>query len=241
MAQRARKANPRTRILRAHLSRLKSIDDFLKRKDGSVEVVIYQDFVDVINQIGNIIQTDLSFLYANVDHKGVVYVNVAIMRLRVSQALSYIGESLSTELATEQTSMILGSLIDKELRARCADLLLADAGFDRAVNQATLVLEERIRRRVGNALAGSLTAADLTNKMIKGDPSQSILILSGDAGEQRGFADIIRGIMAAHRNPTHHSIYDISQLDAARICAYIDVLLEIIDNAKVKPPTSSLI
>jgi uncharacterized protein (TIGR02391 family) len=165
-------------------------------------------------------------------------VDVPALGLRISQALSYFSESLSTELGTEQTNMILNSLRDPELRTRAADLLLADGEFDRAVNQATQVLEERIRKRVGTALAGNMTAADLSNKMIKGDPSQSVLVLSSDAGEQRGFADIIRGIMAAHRNPTHHFIYDMSQLDAARICAYIDVLLEIIDKAKVNSPAA---
>jgi hypothetical protein len=223
----------RDRGLRAHLSRLKSIDDFFKIKEASVDLVVYRDFVDIIDKIGAIIKQDISFLHKNVDHQGMVYINAPILKLRVSQALSYITESLSAELGIEQTNMILNSLRDSELRGRAADLLIADAEFDRAVNQATLVLEERIRRKVGPALAGKMTGADLSNQMIKRDPSESVLVLSNDSGEQQGFADIIRGIMAAHRNPTHHFIYDMSQLDAARICAYIDVLLEIIDKAKV--------
>jgi hypothetical protein len=38
-------------------------------------------------------------------------------------------------------------LSDLELRERCEDLLLASANFDRATNQATLVLEDRIRKK----------------------------------------------------------------------------------------------
>ncbi len=39
------------------------------------------------------------------------------------------------------------SLADTELKQRCSDILKAPAHFDRVVNQATLVLEDRIRKR----------------------------------------------------------------------------------------------
>jgi Protein of unknown function (Hypoth_ymh) len=80
-----------------------------------------------------------------------------------------------------------------------------------------------------------LTGAQLVNHILKGESEKSLLILSTVDGEQRGFTDIIRGIMAAHRNPTHHTLYSISQTDAARICAYIDVILEVISNGKINP------
>ena len=69
--------------------------------------------------------------------------------------------------------------------------------------------------------------------MVKSERSKSPLVLGSNDGEQRGFADIIRGIMAAHRNPTHHTLYSINQSDAAKICAYIDVILDVINNGTV--------
>ena len=123
------------------------------------------------------------------------------------------------------------TLRDKQLRDRCVDLLIADDNFDRAVSEATRVLEDRIRKK--STLEGTLSGAQLVNAAIKSEKNKSVLILSDDEGEQRGFADIMRGIMAAHRNRAHHFIYDMSRTDAASICAYIDVLLEIIDKSKV--------
>jgi len=35
---------------------------------------------------------------------------------------------------------------DQQLRSRCQDILMASANFDRPINQATLVLEDRIRK-----------------------------------------------------------------------------------------------
>lgn len=129
--------------------------------------------------------------------------------------------------------MALDSLRDKELKERCTDLLRANDHYDRAVNQATLVLEARLRQRSNSP--SQLTGVSLVNHLLKVESDKSPIILSSDDGEQRGFTDIVRGIMAAHRNPTHHNLYSISQTDAARICAYIDVILEVISNAKVNP------
>jgi hypothetical protein len=58
--------------------------------------------------------------------------------------------------------------------------------------------------------------ADLRRSLIKAERDKSPLVLSTTASnEVLGIS--IRGIMIAHRNPTHHTIYTISQLDAARI------------------------
>jgi uncharacterized protein (TIGR02391 family) len=150
---------------------------------------------------------------------------------RIAQALAYLTECYAEELGLAQTKQVTESLRDKQLRDRCVDLLIADDNFDRAVSEATRVLEDRIRNKSG--LVGSLSGAALVNAAIKQEKDKSVLILSDDEGEQRGFADIMRGFMAAHRNRAHHFIYNMSRTDAANICAYIDVLLEIIDKSKV--------
>lgn len=225
------------RKVRAHIARLNVLAaelDELYKGSSLIPNSYLADFQDIIAQIGAMIGEKCSFLSdyvaTNLGHD----VYTASLRLRVKQAISFFNEAYAKELGFEQVNITLDGLRDRILKDRCADLLRANGHFDRAVNQATLVLEDRLRQK--SPLAQGLTGVQLVNALIKAEREKSPLILSSDDGEQRGFADIARGIMAAHRNPTHHSIYAISQLDAARICAYIDVLLEIIDDAKPNAP-----
>ena len=160
--------------------------------------------------------------------------NLLIIRIR--QALSFVNETFAKELGLEQVNLTLDNLKDVELKSRCADLLRAHDHFERAVNIATTVLEDRLRQKTGQTT--TVSGADLVNNFVKSEISKSPLVLGSNDGEQRGFADIIRGIMAAHRNPTHHTLYSINQLDAARICAYVDVILGVINNGKVNKDLS---
>lgn len=124
---------------------------------------------------------------------------------------------------------------DTELRARCIDLLLMKSKFDRPINQATLVLEERIRTR--SQPQSSLVGENLVNFAFKDDPNTTVLrVDGGGTDDQRGFTQILRGIFPAFRNKTHHHITDsFSREDAIRVCAFIDVLLRVVDSStKVK-------
>ncbi len=123
---------------------------------------------------------------------------------------------------------------DQDLKDRCGDILMAKSKFDRPINQATLVLEDRIRtkaqpsrRLVGEQLVGYAFNANL---------SKTILKISGVEDDQRGFTDILRGIVPAFRNKTHHQLFDaFTREEALRVCGFIDVLLRIVDGAeKVK-------
>jgi uncharacterized protein (TIGR02391 family) len=217
------------RDFRAQLSRLRIAADHLKGKNGPIDVEFLHDFQDIVDRVKILLGSDVSFLYSSISHGS--YVSGSVLQTRMAQALAYLTERYAEELGLAQTKQVTDSLRDKQLRDRCVDLLIADDNFDRAVSEATRVLEDRIRKR--SALEGSLSGAQLVNAAIKSEKDKSVLILSEDEGEQRGFADIMRGIMAAHRNRAHHFIYNMSRTDAANICAYIDVLLEIIDKSKV--------
>ena len=127
----------------------------------------------------------------------------------------------------------IASLIqDVELRERCADLLVANKHFDRAINQATLVLEDRIRHKaqppkklVGENLVGFALNEELTKTFLQ--------VSSGDSDDQRGFTQILRGIVPTFRNKTHHHVTaSFSREDAMRVCGFIDVLLRIVDSAQ---------
>ena len=127
---------------------------------------------------------------------------------------------------------LFNSIRDGELRSRCSDLLSAPDKFDRPINQATQVLEDRIRER--SRTNAGLIGADLVNKVIKSDPKKTMLLLSDDDGEQEGFSHIIRGMVGAFRNPTHHGIGDhFSREEGLKACGFADNLLQVIDEAKV--------
>jgi len=127
---------------------------------------------------------------------------------------------------------LYGSLEDEELRKRCADILLGKDSFDRAVNQATEVLEKRMSLKAGDK--SGLTGTQLANAYVKAKPDESKLVFSGDSSEQEGFSHVLRGVMFAFRNTTHHSPSDTwTREDAYKVCAFVDYLLKRLEGARV--------
>lgn len=123
---------------------------------------------------------------------------------------------------------------DDELKDRCENLILAKSNFDIAINQATLILEDRIRKKAPPPK--HLVGVDLVSYAINGDLSKTILQVSSKSSEQQGFADILRGFVLAFRNKTHHHIIDtFTREEALKVCGFIDILLGVIDNAKSIP------
>ena len=120
---------------------------------------------------------------------------------------------------------------DAELRSRCGDILLAAGNFDRPVNQATLVLEDRIRKKAQPPK--KLVGEGLVGYAFNEDIARTILAVPGnDADDQRGFTQILRGVVPAFRNRTHHHITNtFSREEALRVCGFIDVLLRVVDNS----------
>lgn len=120
---------------------------------------------------------------------------------------------------------------DQELRSRCQDILMASANFDRPINQATLVLEDRIRKKAQPAQ--KLVGENLVGYAFNEEISKTVLRVAGnDSDDQRGFTQMLRGIFAAFRNKTHHHIIkNFSREEAMRVCGFIDVLLRVVDNS----------
>jgi hypothetical protein len=55
---------------------------------------------------------------------------------------------------------------------------------------------------------------------------------SGQADDQRGFTQILRGIVPAFRNHTHHHVSDsFSQEEAILVVGFIDVLLRLVEGS----------
>jgi len=124
---------------------------------------------------------------------------------------------------------------DPELHDRWQDILRASKNFDRPINQATLILEDRIRKKA--QLPKKLTGENLVSQAFNEQLAKTVLhVASNDPDDQRGFTEILRGIVPAFRNLTHHHVTDIfSRQDALRVCGFIDVLLRVVDGStKVK-------
>lgn len=142
------------------------------------------------------------------------------MRANVNRALAFAGLAVNadgTVVGAEQ----VGTLSEaqrraKELRADltareihpavlkfCSEELVADNYFH-AVLEATKSVADKLRRRAGLTEDGM----QLVDKTLAGDsPRVRINALNSESerNEQRGFANLVRGIFGMFRNPTAHS------------------------------------
>jgi len=150
---------------------------------------------------------------------------------KLSQAIGYLEYACNLGSATIEIGSIYNSIEDGELRSRCSDLLSAPGNFDRVVNQATQVLESRIRKTTG--AASSQTGTQLVNTYFQTDVSKTPFILSDDPDEHEGFCHVLRGVMLAYRNPSHHSTTTkYTREDALIVCSFIDILLRTTEKAR---------
>jgi len=124
-------------------------------------------------------------------------------------------------------------LSDEELKRRCTRMLTAKDSFDSAFREATTVLDDRLKKLA--QIKGKINPDALVAKTLH--PSKAILVVSEYDDEQEGFFNLVKGLMAAFRNPTHHSLNDkLTREDALRFCGFIDALLTILGQARVNLP-----
>lgn len=123
------------------------------------------------------------------------------------------------------------NLQDPVLKSRCQPGLIGSKNFDIPVNQATLVLEDRIRTKAkpqkkmsGDNLVGYAYNEELAKTVLS--------VASNDPEDQRGFTQILRGMVPAFRNKTHHNLMtNFSREEATQVCGFVDVLLRVVDNS----------
>lgn len=223
--------------LRGCYARLKGLEraiPILSPIDGSFA----HDLNDIVALLKSLIgdEADPFFLPPNnirTSSNGRRYCDRDPVLAKLLQALSYLEHVYQVTSQIMEIGSIYNSIRDNELKARCADLLSAPSAFDRVINQATLVLEDRLRRRSGKG--SDLIGNALVNETIKRDLGSTTLKFSDDQGEQEGIANILRGIMGAFRNPTHHQISErFDREEALKFCAFIDNLLRLIEEAQLK-------
>lgn len=214
--------------------RLKGLKDIVPT-DSYIAIELINDYNSIIDEVQKTVSEDLK-IFKVIDYKLIkgdydsTFSSYLINKLyQLIPFLEY-GYKLSEEVI--EIGSIYNSIKDEELKNRCADILSAPNNFDRVINQATQVLEDRIRTKSG--LDRSFVGVKLISKALNADRSISVLIVSENNEEHEGFCHICRGIMLAFRNPTHHYLSDsFEREDALKFTAFIDNLLKILHKCKV--------
>lgn len=124
---------------------------------------------------------------------------------------------------------------DADLAERCADLIDADAHYDRVIREASTILESRVRHRTG------LSADSGVPLMQQAFSAKNPVIrLSDHAGEQQGAMEIYTGVLRLFRNGVGHRLVGtITQERALQFAVMVDLLLAMINEASVTPPDAS--
>ncbi len=225
------------RIIEGNYARLKGLRDtaivkpnYLSRDFGKGYEFILADLRDYLDDGFNGFGLS-EYGYWSRDADDSTY-NKSSFISKVSQLISYLEAVHNASNRIVEIGSVYNLIKDDELKSRCADLLSASDHFDRVINQATQVLEDRIKAKAPQFSAE--TGAVLINKAIKQEQSDSVIVFSQDANEQHGYASLFRGIVAVFRNPSHHQLLDnVTREEALQICAFIDNLLRLLNNATV--------
>jgi len=213
--------------------RLKGMRD-LSYAQHYFSIKVIDDYNNVVEKISKIINENLEdFKVVNAPiYMGGKETNSQSLQSKLLQFLSYLEYGYKLLEKVIEIGSVYNSIVDDELRARCSDILSAPSNFDRVINQATLVLEDRIRTKAG--VGKDLVGVNLVNKVLNSDMDRTILLVSDSSEEHEGICHICRGIMLSFRNPTHHFLSDdITREDALKLTAFIDYLLKIINECKI--------
>lgn len=143
----------------------------------------------------------------------------------------------NTVLSEEIEPVLL--IKDEALRKRCLDLLEAPGNFDRVINQATQVLEARLRDSLSYEKLCEVIpetrehiGEPLANKLLS--PSKPVIVISDKQIERAAFHKMVVGIIAYLRNPSHHSLDDKTEWSLAwSVVGIIDSLLSQLQNSYI--------
>ncbi len=222
--------------LKAPYGRLKGIRDLLAIY-STIPNHVGEDYNQIVDNVSDIVEEDCSpFLMSSDSFRNTGlkegFLPSRVIQSKLFQLMSYLESTYNLGGEVIEVGSIYNSIKDEELKSRCSDILSSPSNFDRVINQATLVLEDRIRKK---SKLNDLVGVNLVNKAINSDLERSVLQTSDDAEEHEGISHICRGIVLSFRNPTHHKVIgNYTREDALKFCAFVDLLLAIIEKSKLK-------
>lgn len=126
--------------------------------------------------------------------------------------------------------------LEEELVRRCGHLIHLGA-FDEAVRSAFVLLEERLRRAVGQEGMTGTQLANFAFNTTKGPLSER---LSHSPGEKEGLRELYAGAFKLFRNPTAHGVVEYSAAEGKAIISLVDLLLGLVKRAGELPPPGLL-
>lgn len=203
--------------------------------NGSIPEKVVRQYNDYIAELEEILGENLDSYKIIIYDFQEGYIGCYEIMFQINQILKYL-ENMhinSSEYQISKVGYLYNSIEDKELHDRCGDILLGETAFDRAINQATQILEDRIKKKAGLEKT-VLTGLPLVSKAIHPKIENTILKFSDDPTIQEGYAFLFKGIISVYRNQTHHSLnFKCNREYALKFCAYIDELLKNIDRSIV--------
>jgi len=209
----------------------------LSMSSSVVSVTVIDDYNNAVDKISEIVGEKLDN-FKITDHSTFIHVysqNEVLIRALQYKLFSFLGYlEYGYKLADKviEIGSVYNSIIDSELKERCSDILSAPSKFDRVINQASQVLEDRIRTKAG--ADRSLIGANLVNKVLNVDPQKTVLLVADNPEVHEGVCHICRGIMIGFRNPTHHGLTDkITREEALKFTAFIDYILKLIEESTI--------
>lgn len=205
-----------------------------------VENTTYSQYNGILDKIYEMTK-DENFIMLKIDEKdvgnyyGEMKCTKSFFLTKIIPAKEYINSVYidTREEVIQKVGALYNSIQDAELQRRCGDILLESSGaFDRVINQATQILEDRIKRKSG-LQDTQLIGLPLVSKAIHSKLETTILKFSDTPEIQEQYSALFKGIIGVYRNPTHHGLeYECSREDALKFCAYIDLLLTEVDKAE---------
>ena len=221
--------------LKGLYGRLKGIREFLVTH-SVIPKHVGEDYNQIVNNVSDIVEEDYSSFLMSSDsfrNTGLKegFLHSSTIQAKLFQLMSYLEFTYNLGGEVIEVGSIYNSIKDEELKSRCSDILSSPSNFDRVINQATLVLEDRIRKK---SKLSDQVGVNLVNKAIHSDLKRSVLQTSDDPEEHEGIGHICRGIVLSFRNPTHHKITEnYSREDAVKFCAFVDLLLTIVEQSTI--------
>ncbi len=207
--------------------------------DGNdyVSIDSCNNFNELVDKLYNIISDEIvnSFKIDLEGHSG--YLNSFMLKNNLNPIISYLKNMYieNGDYQIAKVGYLYNSIEDSEIKQRCGDILLGEGAFDRAINQATQILEDRIKVKAG-LKDSPLIGLQLVSKAIHSKIDETILKFSDKSDVQEGYANLFKGIVSIYRNPTHHTLsFECSRDYALKVCAHIDELLKVLEcSEKIK-------
>lgn len=197
---------------------------------------VIDQYNDIIEELENLLDEDFdSYIIKDSERHSDKTIYSSVLKYQVHPIIKYL-ENMhinSSDYQINKVGYLFRSIEDKALKDRCGDILLGETAFDRAVNQATQILEDRIKLKAG-LHSSNLIGVNLVARAVNSQLDKTILKFSDDPSIQEGFFNLFKGIVCIYRNPTHHTLsFECSREYALKFCAYVDELLRQIEFCEV--------